>query len=462
MNKILFITYTNSNGGGAESLLTSYANNIDPTKYEITILEIEHFDIKKEPLNSNISFKKVPVYYNNTKKHFVLYYFSKINQNVLVKRPELIRSLFNLKHFDYVISWNYQLPSFLLPAFPDSYRIGFFHSSIEDLLLNETNKKKYLDLEDKIKNQYNVWNDADKIITISNKSFKSLLDVFPIFREKSEIINNGINTSEVITNSRVRVNESFKIDTKYKYMCCCGRIDERKNFQLAVKALHLVSKQISNVKLVIIGMGDKYQELKKLVEDLQLNDKVIFTGYQQNPHPIIAQCDVFCMTSLSEGFPMVIMEAMALGKPFVTTPVSGASEELSDNNLCGLVAEWDENDYAGKVLKLLSDDELYNKMKQNCLEGIKKFSIEASIQKFYTIFENAEKKKLSYKKKCTFLNKFKYFMYAAFYFNIDWFSKKIKNNPFKAALYVLAYICSIILFPFKFMYILIYMIIVGL
>lgn len=459
MKNILFITYTNSNGGGAESLLTSYVNYIDSSTYRITILEIEHFDVKKEPLNPEIKFKALPVCFNNSRKHLFFYYFSRINRELLLSKPELIRSLFNLRQFDYVITWNYQLPSFLLTAFPDAYRIGFFHGSIDDLIENDENRIKYPDLQDKIRNQFKAWNIADKIITISNNSFESLKKCFPMFIEKCEIINNGININRVQENSRKET--SFTPDPKYKYICCCGRIDEYKNFQLAVRALSVLSRKIDNVKLIIIGMGDKYKELLNLVQELGLSDRVIFTGYQQNPHPILSICDVFCLTSFCEGFPMVVMEAMALGKPFVTTKVSGASDEMSDNNTCGLVAEWDENDFADKIYTLLSDNKVYNKMKENCLEKIKKFTLEASINRFYKIFDAAEEKKNNYKKICNFRNKFSYFIYASFHFNKEWFSKKWKTGTLKALLYLAVYCLSILLIPLKFIYVLIYILIAG-
>jgi len=95
-----------------------------------------------------------------------------------------------------------------------------------------------------------------------------------------------------------------------------------------------------------------------------------------------------CCTSFAEGFPTVIAEGMVLGKPFVTTPVAGASEELCDNGKCGLVSDWNVEDYGNCIIKLLTDHDLYNDMSKNCLEKIKEFSIENTVEKFNRMIKN--------------------------------------------------------------------------
>ena len=78
----------------------------------------------------------------------------------------------------------------------------------------------------------------------------------------------------------------------------------------------------------------------------------------------------------------MIMEAMALGIPFVTTPVSGASEELSDGERCGLVSGWDAEQYADKIQRLLTDSTLCGEMSRNCLEKVKEYSSELYVSSF--------------------------------------------------------------------------------
>ena len=115
---------------------------------------------------------------------------------------------------------------------------------------------------------------------------------------------------------------------------------------------------------------------------MEISDFVHFCGYKNNPYPYIAASRIFCLTSYSEGFPTVAIETMSLGIPFVTTPVSGASEELADGGKCGLVSDWKAEEYADKLQKLLTDSELYEQMSKNCLEHVKDYSVEQYVSAF--------------------------------------------------------------------------------
>lgn len=112
-----------------------------------------------------------------------------------------------------------------------------------------------------------------------------------------------------------------------------GRDDEIKGYWHLIKAFSLFEKEIPKAKLMIIGMGE-FNECRKLVKDLGLSDKVIFTGVQKNPYAYLKQADVFVLSSINEGFPNVMIEALALSKPVVSTDcLTGPAEILMENGL---------------------------------------------------------------------------------------------------------------------------------
>lgn len=454
MKSILFISYTMSNGGGAERLLASYANSIDSSKYSVCIQEIERFNVKKEALNPNVKLKKIPFY---SSKKSIFFPMRICNHYFLSKNPAVLKSVFNLDGFDCVVSWNYQLPSFMLPAFKKSYKIAWFHGDIYDLELTEKNKNANNNLEKNNKLQKDTWSCADSIVTISLNSYKSLKKVFPDFLSKAFIINGGCSFKTVKEKSNENTN--FILDKKYKYLVCAGRIDKNKNFELAIRSLYEIRKTRSDIKLVIIGAGELENDYKQLCLELNLADHVLFAGYLENPFPLIKQCNVFCLTSYSEGFPMVILEAMSLGIPFVTTKVSGASEELYNNGKCGVISDWTVEDYSQKILKLIDDKPFYYSLKKNCLEHCENYTVENALDKLYEIMEKStyeKNDKTERKLFNTIAHKISYFLFALLGINFS-FLKDTK----KLIVYVFLHLLSLCFLPLKAVYILVYMILAG-
>ena len=381
--QLLFITYTHSGGGGAEKVLTTLVNSLDAAKYEIAIQEIIDFQVKKEPINRNITLLTpliYDVYESRFSKHFTQY--------CIENYPSLICAIKNLDQYDVVVTWNYQIPSFMLRAFPDKKTIAWFHGAIDDLdLSNSSITTDYCN-----KMQKKAWNYADRIVTISAKSLKSLGNIFPEYMDKAQIIYNPFDAE----NTKIKAVE--KIEDQYirhhiPILICLGRLDKNKNFSLVIQAVAKLRMENILCNVLIVGDGEEKENLVHLASELCLMENVSFLGYKQNPLPYIQRADILCLSSFAEGFPTVVLESMALGKPFVTTPVAGASEELADNGKCGLVADWDIGDYAEKIKSLLIDKELYDKMSKNCVEKVKEFSVENTVRQFDNLIASLPEKK---------------------------------------------------------------------
>ena len=365
--KLLFIPYTMTNGGGAEKVLSLLVNNLDSEKYDIRIQEVQRYE---NTINLNKNIKMGDTFFDNGKS-FQIRMKRRCFLFLLCHVPFVLKRLFNLQGYDVVISFNYQLPSFMLPAFKKEKKIAWFHGDIYDL--NEAEKIKAKEKQRK------AWQTADAIVTISNKSLHSLEVLFPEFMNKAKIIHNGVNLENAIKLSKE--NCDFNFGTIPTFICL-GRFDKNKNFSLVIDSVSALKKRGIECQLILLGEGEKEVELKKQVKTLELSERVFFLGYQTNPYSYIARSKVLCISSYSEGFPTVALEAMALGIPFVTTPVSGASEELSDNEKCGLVSDRNAEEYADKLQKLLTDSELYEQMSKNCLEHVKDYSVEQYVSAF--------------------------------------------------------------------------------
>jgi glycosyltransferase involved in cell wall biosynthesis len=375
MINILFITYTHSMGGGAENVLTNLVNHLDQDRYKIGIIETRHFSVKKEPIADAISLLHPFAY---EKEHLAL----DAIKYILSKKPEIIKTLFKLYNYDVVISWNYQVPSFCLAAFDKEVKIAWFHGDIYDLSPVESGEKDER-IEECRQAQYKAWEKADKIVTISKESLQSLKDVFPSLFEKGMIVHNGYDFEKIYllakeTNGGGVPSGFFNFNTNI--ILAVGRLDDNKNFELLIRS---VSKVIHSGggSLVIVGHGPLKEKLERITEEEGIRERVFFVGYQANPYPLFVASKIVCVTSLSEGFSTVTIESMALGKPFITTPVAGA-DELACNGECGLVADWNVDAYSDCIKKLLTDDILYEKMSKRCLEEAKKYDIDNAVKQF--------------------------------------------------------------------------------
>ena len=106
-----------------------------------------------------------------------------------------------------------------------------------------------------------------------------------------------------------------------------SRADAVKGFWHQVKALKLIKKEIPDAKLMIIGDGD-FSEYEKLAEDLDLQSSVLFTGLQKNPFAYLKYADLYMMTSVTEGFPNSLVEAMAVGLPVMSVNCKTGPAEI--------------------------------------------------------------------------------------------------------------------------------------
>lgn len=110
-----------------------------------------------------------------------------------------------------------------------------------------------------------------------------------------------------------------------------GREDDVKGFWHLIKSFSIVQREIPNAKLMIIGEGE-FIEYKKLSEDLGVSNKVFFTGVKRNPFSYLAKGKIYVLTSINEGFPNALVEAMILGLPVIATDcMTGPAEILLDD-----------------------------------------------------------------------------------------------------------------------------------
>lgn len=366
--RVLFIIYSYTMGGGSESLLTTIVNNLPKNKYDISIIEVMHSDVKAEPVNDDV--------------HILPYIMSekdarpRKNMHDLYYAPDKVFEKYIGDQFDVYISFNYQLPSFLLP--PERKTISWIHTSIYDLA--KPGMERYLEL------QRGVFEKVLRIVSISDITTQSIKDLYPEYSGKIIEIYNGID----IDNIRNKSTDTPCIILEQPAILFCGRLEERKDpIRLYSVFLHmfLMGKRYH---LYYMGYGPLENEIKtKSISD-GVDGYVHFLGYQDNPFPIIKQARVCCLLSVEEGFPMCLLECQALGVPFVSTVVGGARILAGDGN-CGRVIENDK-DAIGAIIGFVENDDR-EEIGLKCDKSIQRFCLDGYIKKIDNLIDSIASEK---------------------------------------------------------------------
>lgn len=140
-----------------------------------------------------------------------------------------------------------------------------------------------------------------------------------------------------------------------KYLVTMSREDDLKGFWHLIKAFSLVLEKREDIRLVFIGDGS-FARYKELASNLDILDKLIFTGVKSNPYPYLKMSDVYILSSIHEGFPNALVEAMALGIPVMATNCTSGPAEILSVEL-GEVSDATKSYEAmyGQLLPALSD-----------------------------------------------------------------------------------------------------------
>ena len=160
---------------------------------------------------------------------------------------------------------------------------------------------------------------------------------------------------------------------------------EEKNQALLIKCFSLLQKDFRDLRLVFVGGGEKESECKSLVKKLKLNN-IVFNGIQNDVLPFLIESSVFCLSSIYEGNPISIIEAMSVGLPIVAPRVGGIPDVV-ENGVNGLLFTVNDEKELVKSLKtILSNTEIRLQMKKNNIDKSKSFSIESCAQQYEKIF----------------------------------------------------------------------------
>ncbi|MED4288148.1 glycosyltransferase [Priestia megaterium] len=259
-----------------------------------------------------------------------------------------------------------------------------------------------------------LYSKPNHLVAISNVMKEDFIQNYNI-KGNIDVIYNPHKVNEIIEHSNeLLTNEEEELFRNKITLVNVGRLTYAKGHWHLIRALADLKKEIPNIQLLILGQGEMEGDLRKLTEDLKVQDSVHFLGFQSNPYKFIKQSDVFVMSSLYEGFPNVLIESLACETPIISTDCKSGPREIIDKekNIHKKISEYEIHDYGiltpkfdGKVtlnnsdltenekqlklaiLELMQDKELYDKIKSNCRSKSFEYDVQNMVKKYEKIFD---------------------------------------------------------------------------
>ncbi|QTE71026.1 glycosyltransferase family 4 protein [Clostridiales bacterium FE2011] len=162
-----------------------------------------------------------------------------------------------------------------------------------------------------------------------------------------------------------------------------GRLEPQKNHEMLIKAFSHIVDSFPQATLTIYGRGYLEEELKKLVKELNMDGKVLFPGNIENIHEMIADANVFVLSSNYEGLSNALLEAMMMGLPCISTDCAGADEYINNNENGILIKVGDEQGLLNEMKRILNNPEDAARMGKQAHNTSKSFEKDVILERWY-------------------------------------------------------------------------------
>jgi glycosyltransferase involved in cell wall biosynthesis len=229
---------------------------------------------------------------------------------------------------------------------------------------------------------------TDKVLCNSEKSLK-LVKTFFVSERKTSLIRNGID----IDFFRKAIPQAEKLRTAHGIgksdfvLGTVANFREVKNYPFLINAFRILLQTNKNFKLICVGGGYCLSDIKRLALEYHLEKAIIFTGYSRHVAEYLSLMDVFVLCSLKEGFPNVLLQAMAMRRPVVSADVGGCSEIIDHTKNGILYPSNDLGKFIESIKMLTTDTKFSTQLGSNAKKTVaEKFSLDKMIKKYATFY----------------------------------------------------------------------------
>jgi glycosyltransferase involved in cell wall biosynthesis len=228
---------------------------------------------------------------------------------------------------------------------------------------------------------------SDHIVCCSQAVHRSYARAIPRFARKSSVIHDAIDIGQARPD-RDEARRALGLPLDVPVVGTIGRFTEQKDHDTLLRAARRLVDREPQALVAIAGYGALHDRLVQQCERLGLSGHVRFLGEITDPYAIYAAVDVFVMTSRWEGFPVVILEAMAAGRPVVSTRVGGIAEAIEQGRSGFLCEPGDDEGLAAAMAQLLADEALRASCGAAARQDVERYSIQRLTKKWTRLYES--------------------------------------------------------------------------
>ncbi|MFL5244370.1 MAG: glycosyltransferase [Gemmataceae bacterium] len=204
----------------------------------------------------------------------------------------------------------------------------------------------------------------DRVVGVGHAVRQALIQNEGIPSHRVSVVYNGINLRRYssIAGDRTAVRKELGLEPDDFVIVQVARMDYLKDHGTAIRTIAQIAPRCPQAKLVLVGEGPELEKVQEQVNQLDVSAHVRFVGLRKDVPSLLAAADLFLLTSISEGIPLTVIEAMAAGLPVVGTRVGGMEEVIEEGATGLLAAAGDDKGLANHILHLIGDPALRTRM----------------------------------------------------------------------------------------------------
>lgn len=367
MKKVLFLIHDLS-VGGAEKVLVNLVNNMDRSKFDISVISLFGGGINEQFLKQDIRYHSV---------------FKKAipgNSKIMkLLSPEQLHKVCVKEKYDIEIAYLEGPSARIISGCPDkdTKLVSWIHVEQHTGKVAAGAFRSY-------RESVNCYKKFDQIVCVSDYVKNDFKVIYPDIKNV-QVLYNTNETMQILERAQEKVESGIFKDSEIK-ICGVGKIVPVKGFDKLARIHCRLRKEGYPIHTYILGTGDCKEEIENYIRRQAEGDNFTFLGYQTNPYKYISKCNLFVCASSAEGFSTAATEALILGIPIVTTSVSGMKEMLGENNEFGIITENKEESLYLGIKRLLDYPELLSHYRSQAYIRGKCFSKEKTVKAVENLF----------------------------------------------------------------------------